>query len=94
MSGEPALHCVLEFAQTHDHRDGDAIQPSHTLSPTFSCPQSFPASGSFPMTQLFTSGGQSIGVSTSVLLMNIQDPLISSSVPDMLLLIFDPLPWF
>ena len=41
----------------------------------FSCSQSFPASGSFPMSQLFTSGGQSIGVSasTSVLPMNIQD---------------------
>ena len=31
----------------------------------FSCPQSFPASGSFQMSQLFTSGGQSIGVSAS-----------------------------
>ena len=41
----------------------------------FSCPQSFPTSGSFQMSQLFTSGGQSIGVSasTSVLPMNIQD---------------------
>ena len=41
----------------------------------FSCPQSFPASGSFPMSQLFTCGGQSIGVSasTSVLPMNTQD---------------------
>ena len=41
----------------------------------FSCPQSFPASGSFPMSQLFASGGQSIGVSasTSVLPMNTQD---------------------
>ena len=40
-----------------------------------SCPQSFPASGSFPMIWLFTSGGQNIGASasTSVLLMNIQD---------------------
>ena len=40
-----------------------------------SCPQSFPASGSFPMSQLFTSGDQSIGVSasTSVLPMNTQD---------------------
>ena len=36
-----------------------------------SCPQSFPASGSFQMSQLFTSGGQSIGV--SVLPMNTQD---------------------
>ena len=40
----------------------------------FSCPQSFPPSGSFPMSQLFTSGGQSIGASASepVLPMNIQ----------------------
>ena len=41
----------------------------------FSCPQSFPASGSFQMSQFFASGGQSIGVSasTSVLPMNTQD---------------------
>ena len=38
----------------------------------FSCLQSFPASGSFPMSQLFVSGGQSIGASASVLPMNIQ----------------------
>ena len=40
-----------------------------------SCPQSFPASGSFPISQLFASGGQSIGVSasTSVLPMNTKD---------------------
>ena len=44
--------------------------------PSFSpCPQSFPASGSFPVSQIFASGGQSIGASTSasVLPMNIQD---------------------
>ena len=41
----------------------------------FSCLQSFPASGSFPMSQIFTSDGQSIGASASasVLPMNIQD---------------------
>ena len=41
----------------------------------FSCPQSFPASGSFQMSQLFASGGQNTGVSasTSVLPMNTQD---------------------
>ena len=46
-----------------------------SVSPFSSCPQFFPASGSFPMSQLFTSGGQSIGVSVlpSVLSMNIQD---------------------
>ena len=38
---------------------------SSPVIPFSSCPQSFPASGSFPMSQLFTSGGQSIGVSAS-----------------------------
>ena len=48
---------------------------SSPVIPFSSCPQSFPASGSFQMSQLFASGGQSIGVwaSTSVLPMNIQD---------------------
>ena len=48
---------------------------SSSVVPFSSCPQSFPASGSFPMSQLFTLGGQSIGVSssTSVLPMNTQD---------------------
>ena len=48
---------------------------SSSVVPFSSCPQSFPASGSFPMSQLFASGGQSIGVSasTSVLPTNTQD---------------------
>ena len=48
---------------------------SSSVVPFSSCPQSFPASGSFQMSQLFISGGQSIGVSasTSVLPMNTQD---------------------
>ena len=48
---------------------------SSSVVPFSFCPQSFPASGSFPLSQLFTSGGQSIGVSdsTSVLPMNTQD---------------------
>ena len=48
---------------------------SSSIIPFSSCPQSFPASGSFPMSQLFTEGGQSIGASASasVLPMNIQD---------------------
>ena len=46
-----------------------------SVVPFSSCPQSFPASGSFQMSQLFTSGGQSVGVSasTSVLPLNTQD---------------------
>ena len=48
---------------------------SSSIIPFSSCLQSFPASGSFQMSQLFTSGGQSIGTSASasVLPMNIQD---------------------
>ena len=48
---------------------------SSSVVPFSSCPQSFPASGSFQMIQLFAWGGQSIGVSASasVLPMNIQD---------------------
>ena len=48
---------------------------SSSVIPFSSCLQSFPASGSFQMSQLFTSGGQSVGdsASTSVLPMNTQD---------------------
>ena len=48
---------------------------SSSVIPFSSCPQSFPTTGSFQMSQLFTSGGQSIGVSasTSVLPVNTQD---------------------
>ena len=48
---------------------------SSSVVPFSSCPQSFPASGAFQMSQLFASGGQIIGVSasTSVLPMNTQD---------------------
>ena len=53
---------------------------SSSVIPFSSCLQSFPASGSFPMSQIFESGGQSIGVSASasVLPMHIQDwcPLV------------------
>ena len=48
---------------------------SSSVAPFSSCPQSFPAWGSFQMSQLFTSGGQSFGfsASTSVFPMNTQD---------------------
>ena len=45
---------------------------SSSVIPFSSCPQSFPASGSFPMSQLFISGGQSIGASASELPLSIQ----------------------
>ena len=53
----------------------ESVIPSDHLvlyHPFFLLPQSFPASGSFPMSQLYASGGQSIRASASVLLMNIQ----------------------
>ena len=45
---------------------------SASVVPSSSCLQSFPASGSFPVSQLFASGGQNIGASASVLPMNTQ----------------------
>ena len=73
--GFPVLHHLLELAQSHVHWLSDAIQPSQPLIPFFSCLQSLPASGSFPTSQIFASGGRSIGASASasVFRMNIQD---------------------
>ena len=67
--GFPVFYCLPEFAQIHAH------WVTSSITPFSSCLQSFPASGSFPVSLLFTSGGQSIGVSasTSVLPMNTQD---------------------
>ena len=45
---------------------------SSSVAPFFSCPPSFPASGSFPMSWIFSSGGQRIRVSASFLPVNIQ----------------------
>ena len=70
----PVHHQLPEFTQTHIHWVGDAIQPSHPLPfppPAFN----FPSIRVFSMSQLFASGGQSIGISasTSVLPVNTQD---------------------
>ena len=73
MPGLPVHHQLPEFTQTYVHHVGDAIQPS--VVPFSSYLQSFPASGSFQMSQFFASDGQSfvVSASTSVLSMNIQD---------------------
>ena len=75
IQGSPVLCYLLEFAKTHIHWVSDAIQSSHPVIPFSSCLQSFPASGAFPVSQFFASGGQSIGVSASmsVLPMDIQN---------------------
>ena len=72
LPGFPVLNYLLEFAQIHVHWDGEASPPSATLF--FFCLQSFPASASFPMSQLFSSCVQGVEVSdsTSVLPLNIQ----------------------
>ena len=46
------LHHLPEIAQTHVHRVGDVIQPSHPLLSPFSFLRSFPASGSLPVSQI------------------------------------------
>ena len=45
---------------------------SSSVTPFFSCPQSFPKSGSFPMSQFFTPGGKSIGVSASASMLSMK----------------------
>ena len=68
MPGFPVLHCLPEFAQTHVHWVSDAIHAiSSSAAPFSSFPQPFLASGSFPMSWLYTSGGQSVGPSASSL---------------------------
>ena len=63
MPGLPAHHQLPEFTQTHVHWVSDAIQPSHLLSSP-SPPDPNPSQHeSLPMSQLFTWGGQSTGVS-------------------------------
>ena len=59
---------------------------SSSVVPLSSCPQSFPASGSFLMTWLFASGGQSIGASGSVLPISIQGwfPLVLTGLLSLL----------
>ena len=74
--GLPVHHQLPEFTQTHVHQSQwchPAI--SSSVVPFSSCPQSLPASESFPMSQLFTWGGQSTGVSAlaSFLPKNTQD---------------------
>ena len=74
-TGFPVLHYLSEFAQIHVHWVGEP--PNHLILcspfPLF-LPPTFPASGSFPISQLFTSGDQSTGASASALVLpvNIQ----------------------
>ena len=73
--GFPVLHQLPELAQTHPLSWRCHPTISFFVIPFSSYLQSFPASGSLLMSQLFVSGGPSIGVSASasVLSMNVQD---------------------
>ena len=63
--GFPVHHQLLEVAQIHVHQVSDAIQPSILSSRSPTALNLSPTSGSFPASQFFASGGQSIGVSAS-----------------------------
>ena len=64
--GLPVHHQLPQSTQTQVHRVGDAIQPSHPLSsPSPPALKLSQHQDLFPMNRLFTSGGQSIGVSAS-----------------------------
>ena len=66
MPGFLVHHQLLKLGQTHVHQVSDAM--SSSVIPFSSCLQSFPASGSFPMSWLFTLVGQSIGLLLLLLL--------------------------
>ena len=68
--GLPVHHQLPEFTQIH-------VQISSSVVPFFSCPQSLPASESFPMSQLFAWGGQSTGVSALASFLPKKSELIS-----------------
>ena len=61
--GLPVHHQLPEFTQTHVHHQWCHQATSSSVVPFPSCPQSLPASESFPLSQLFTWDGQSTGVS-------------------------------
>ena len=64
-------HCLPELVQS---LSVELVMPSNHLVPVSSCLQFLPASGSFPVSRLFASGGQSIAASASVFPKNIQGP--------------------
>ena len=72
--GFPVLHHLPEFSQTRPLSQWCHPTISTSVTAFSSCPQSFPAIGSFLMSQLFASGGKTVGssASASVLPMNIQ----------------------
>ena len=85
--GLPVHQQLPELNQTNVQWVNDAIQTSHPVVTFSSCLQCFPTSGSFPVSWLFATGGQSIGTSASVLPVNIQD-LFPLGFTDLISLLF------
>ena len=78
MPGFPDHHQLPELTQTHVHKSQQCHPTiSSSVVPFASSLQSFPASGSFPMSQFFASGGQSIRVSASASVLPMNTGLIS-----------------
>ena len=73
-SDSSVLHCLPVCSNLCPLNRRCSLTIASSVVPFSSCPQSFPASGTFPMSRLFASGGQSIGASASasVLGMNMQ----------------------
>ena len=78
MSDFPVHHQLPELAQTQVHWSQWCHTTISSSGPFSSCLQSFPASGSFLMSQLFASGGQTIGASASATVLPMNSP---SNVP-------------
>ena len=70
--GFPVLHYLAVYSNSCQLSQWCHSTGSFSVTPFSSCPQSFPASESFPVSRLIASGGQSIGVLASILPMNIQ----------------------
>ena len=71
MPGFPVPHHLPEFFQIHVHQISDVIQPSRPLPPSSPFAFNLSQHQSFPMSQLFASGGQSTGVSASALVLSV-----------------------
>ena len=89
--GFPILHCLRVCSNSCPFSRWCHPTISSSVAPFSSCPQSFPASGSFPVSQLFASGGQSTraSASASVLPVNIQG-WFPSGMTDLTSLQFQP----
>ena len=89
----PGLPVITNSQSPRKPMSIESVMPSNNLIPVipfFSCPQSFPASGSFQISQFFASGGQSIGVSTSKSVLPRSKRLLISRLQSLSAVILEP----